>query len=385
MWWPTASDHVSQDSTVGVYVLSTILAAMFYGLTFLQNLQYFDRYRKDCAAMKFLVNLVSTWCYKSRSSRLDCQVLVVWLFDSTTMVLAMQAVYMFAVARRNVPFATVEVPGSVGVERAFSFAVVFIVQIFFVGRVWQLGKTQWYLSVFIGMISTSAIVVGLAATVQASAFGITNPSHPASIDGLSAAGAGLQIAADVMINASLYWLCSKCKHDDGKGVIRDAFVNSINRGVLSTVLQVLTTITYFANRPRLVWMSFHLTSSKVHAMSLLSVLNTRNIINGVADDAEIADAQLRYRLQRELDGAVLPTRPPIIPSIHQLRSQSSWFATHAKHSDTDDSDAKSAAGMTTLSARTGVDSASASAEASVMMLSRGPSVHARSTTAVDGN
>ncbi|KAI0648086.1 hypothetical protein C8Q79DRAFT_552341 [Trametes meyenii] len=366
MWWPTASDHVSQDSTVGVYVLSAILAAMFYGLTFLQNLQYFDRYRKDCVSMKFLV-------------------LVVWLFDSTTMALAMQAVYMYAVARRNAAFATIEIPGSVGVERAFSFAVVFIVQMFFVGRIWQLGKPQWYLSVFIGMVSTSAIVVGLAATVQASAFGITNPSHPASIDSLSAAGAGLQIVVDVMINATLYWLCSRCKHDDGKGLVRDTFVNSINRGVLSTFLQVLTTITYFANRPRLVWMSFHLAGSKVHAMSLLSVLNSRSLVDGVAHDAEIADAQLRYRLQRELDGAVLPTRPPIIPSIHQLRSQSSWFATHAKQSDMDDSDAKSAAGMTTLSARTGADSVSASASASVMMLSRGPSVHARSTTAVDGN
>ncbi|KAI0372121.1 hypothetical protein BV20DRAFT_98024 [Pilatotrama ljubarskyi] len=372
MWWPTPSDNVSQDSTVGVYVLGTIFTAMFYGLTFLQNLQYFDRFRRDTTAMKFLV-------------------LLLWLFDSTTMALSIQAVYMFAVARRGLSFAAIEVPGSVEVERAFSFAVVFIVQIFFVVRVWLLGRRYWYLPVFIGMVATTALIVGLAATVQATDFGVANPHHPVYVDGLSAAGAGLQIAADVMINASLYWLCSKCKCESSKGTVRDACVNMVNRGVLSTLLQLLTTITYFAARPRLVWISFHMASSKVHALAMLSSLNSRDIVNGLARDAEIADAQLRYRLERELNGASLPERPPIIPSIRQLRSQSSWFANNAKSSATmdisdasadDRDDAKSAAGMTTTSGvlGTGTDSASASVSA----LSRGPSVHARSTTAVDG-
>ncbi|KAI0354932.1 hypothetical protein OH77DRAFT_1425533 [Trametes cingulata] len=368
MWWPVPSDNVSQDSTVGVYVLGTIFTAMFYGLTFLQNLQYFDRFRRDSVAMKFLV-------------------LLLWLFDSTTMALSMQAVYMFAVARRGLSFAAIEVPGSVEVERAFSFAVVFIVQMFFVVRVWLLGRGHWYFAVLIGMVATTALITGLAATVQATDFGVASPHHPAYVDGLSAASAGLQIAADVMINASLYWLCSKCKHDSSRGTIRNALANVVNRGVLSTLLQLLTTITYFAARPRLVWISFHMASSKVHALSMLSTLNSRDLVNGLARDAEIADAQLRYRVERELNGASLPERPPMIPSIHQLRSQSSWFASHAKNPATatsdatsDRDDAKSAAGMTTTSGILGT----ASASASVSALSRGPSVHGRSTTAVDG-
>ncbi|KAI0335932.1 hypothetical protein GY45DRAFT_1292574 [Cubamyces sp. BRFM 1775] len=354
MWWPSVPDHVSQDSTVGVYVLGTILAAMFYGLTFLQNLQYFDRYRKDCLAMKFFI-------------------LVLWLFDSTTMALSMQAVYIFAVARRNLTFASIEVPESVEVERAFSFAVVFMVQMYFVGRIWQLGRRYWYLPAFIGLVSIVAFVTGLAATVQSSAFGLSSP-HPAYVDGLSAASAALQIATDVMINATLYWLCSKCKHHSSKGVVRDAMVNIVNRGLLSTLMQVMTTITYFVLRPRLVWMSFHMASSKVHAMSLLSTLNSRDLVRGVAHDAEIADAQIRYRLERELNGAALPERPPIIPSLHQLRSQSSWFANGAKSAEADD--------MKSATDATGPGTNSASV--SVSALSRGPSVHARSTTAVDG-
>ncbi|KAI0632091.1 hypothetical protein C8Q77DRAFT_900408 [Trametes polyzona] len=372
MWWPTTSDNVSQDSTVGVYVLGAILAAMFYGLTFLQNLQYFDRFRRDSSPMKLLI-------------------IVLWLFDSTTMALSMQAVYMFAVARRNVPFAAVDVPGSVEAERAFSFAVVFIVQMFFVVRIWCLGRRYWYLPVMTGLIATLAFLLGLAASVQASEYGVANPSHPSSVDGLSAAAAALQIITDLTINGALYWLCSKCKRETTRGALRDAAVNLVNRGVLSTLLQVLTTITYFASRPRLVWMSFHTASSKVHAMSMLSTLNSRDVVDGVAQDHELADAELRYRIDLELQACNLPERPPMIPSIHQLRSQTSWFANNMSKSagpcDSDADDAKSATCMTTLSAGPGSigHAASVSASASVSALSRGPSVHARSTTAVDGN
>lgn len=80
----------------------------------------------------------------------------------------------------------------------------------------------------------------------------------------------------------------------------------------------------------------------------------------------------------------------VVQSIHQLRSQSSWFAnahTHnaPKSSECDTDDAKSTAGMTTISGSDlGTVRAPASATTSVSALSRGPSVHARSTTAVEG-
>ncbi|OJT03886.1 hypothetical protein TRAPUB_5431 [Trametes pubescens] len=125
-------------------------------------------------------------------------------------------------------------------------------------------------------------------------------------------------------------------------------------------------------------------------MSMLSTLNSRDIVDGLARDVEIADAQIRYRIELELQACNLPERPPIIPSIHQLRSQSSWFAnanTHAapKSSECDTDDAKSTAGMTTISGtELGTVRAPVSATTSVSALSRGPSVHARSTTAVDG-
>ncbi|KAI0761972.1 hypothetical protein BD413DRAFT_616707 [Trametes elegans] len=328
------------------------VTARFYGLTFLQSLQYFDRYRKDCSPVKLLV-------------------LVVWLFDSTAMALAMQAVYMFAVARRNMAFADIAVPGSVEVERAFSFAVVFLVQMFYAGRVWYLARRHWYISVSIGLLSVVALVTGLAATVQASDYGVSNTSHPVSADSLSSAAAGLQIAVDVIITIGLYVVGWMHKSDPSEHFIRDALVNGVNRGVLSALLQILTTITYSAAKPRLVWMAFHLASSKVHAMSMLSVLNSRDVVSGAGHDIEIADAQLRYRVQRELRRAALPERPPMIPSIHELRSQSSWFFnTAAKHSD--DGHHAKFAGSTR------------SETASVPPLSRGGSVHARSTTAVDG-
>ncbi|KAI8978697.1 hypothetical protein BD414DRAFT_551359 [Trametes punicea] len=364
MWWPTISDNVSQDSTVGVYVLGTILTAMLYGLTFLQNLQYFDRYRNDCIAVKFFI-------------------LVLWLFDSTTMVLSMQAVYIFAVARRNIAFAEVEV-----LRRSYMAPCVCTSlehSCTTLNSSVTVGARYWYISGFIGECRLPHELTRNRLRLinfNSSAYGIAN-SHPAYIDGLSVASAALQIATDVMINIALYWLCSRCKRNHSRGVVRDSLVDLVNRGVVSTLLQLLTTITYFALRPRLVWMSFHMASSKVHALSLLSTMNSRDIIEGVGLDVEVADAQLRYRVERELRGASFPERPPIIPSIRQLRSQSSWFANGAKSAEAGDN-SKSATAMTTFSKATGPGSFFDSTSASISALSRGASVHARSITAVDG-
>ena len=59
--------------------------------------------------MKFFVRL-NLWHFVLVLIRRRVQILVLWLFDSTTMALSMQAVYIFAVARRNLTFATIDVP-----------------------------------------------------------------------------------------------------------------------------------------------------------------------------------------------------------------------------------------------------------------------------------
>ncbi|KAI1789592.1 hypothetical protein LXA43DRAFT_558254 [Ganoderma leucocontextum] len=338
MWWPSVSDSIAPGGTLGALLLSTLIAGILYGVTTLQTVQCVDRFYKDSSILKFLV-------------------IVLWLLETLTMIFEACSLYTYSVSYSGTLFALVPIPWSFQIERALSYAVVYGVQMFYVERIRQLGRRYWYLPTAIGLLATGAIGTGLAATVEGSKYNLNlNGSLPRAINVLSTTSAGLGIGTDVLIAGSLYWLChNRSGSMQKRNLIKHILIMGVNRGVLSALLQIMTMLTYFACRPRLVWIAFHMANSKVHMMSLLSVLNARSSQDGVGHDPEIVDARLRYRIERELDGEFhsrLDT-PPMIPHISHggrlASSQSSWFA-------------KSNEGLARYA----------------------PSSHARSTTAVDG-
>ncbi|KAI0712198.1 hypothetical protein C8Q76DRAFT_857759 [Earliella scabrosa] len=335
MWWPTVSDAVSSSNTLGVLLIATVIAAMLYGVTVLQGVQYYDRFYNDSGVSKFLV-------------------LVLGVFETMTIAMEIHALYNYAVAHADSTFATISIPSSLSLEYSFAYATVFLVQMFYAVRIQQLRRQCWWLAIITGILATAAIGTGLAATVKDSQYGSPGPSF---VNIISTTSAGLQIGTDLLIVFSLYWLNKTYTGDHNRGAFSQFFVSAINRGVFSTALQIATTVTYFALRPRLVWLSFHMASSKVHAISLLSTLNSRTARDGVGHDPEIYDARVRERLERELGGGAFGTRlesPPNLPSIAYglPRSPSSWFTN-------------------TKSTEGALDSCA-------------PSYHARSITAVDG-
>ncbi|RDX53292.1 hypothetical protein OH76DRAFT_1209069 [Lentinus brumalis] len=342
MWWPTAADSVSAGDTMGVFLIAVFIATLLYGFTILQTMQYFDRFYNDHRLSKLLVILL-------------------FMFETLTSVMEVHALYIYAVSRRSSNFATLRLPTSFGFEAAFYFAAVYVVQIFFAWRMHQLGRQYWFLPAITALLATTAIATGLAATVESGKYGV-NTSHSAFPNVLLATSVGLQIAADVIITATLYWLNRKSTSigDPDGGFLKVTFMTAVNRGVFAVLLLVLTTISYFALRPKLTWLIFHFASSKVHTISMLSTLNGRVSREGLAHDPEIVDAMLRYRLKKELGGATYQTRldtPPNLPTIaHGLPSSpSGWFASKSN----EDGDVSGLASSYT------------------------PSYHARSTTAVD--
>ncbi|RPD62394.1 hypothetical protein L227DRAFT_573594 [Lentinus tigrinus ALCF2SS1-6] len=337
MWWPTAAESVSAGDTLGLFLIAAFIAILLYGITILQTLQYFDRFYNDSRLSKLLVSLL-------------------WLFETLTSVMIVHAVYTYAVTHRSDDFATLRLPTSFGFEAAFYFATVYVAQIFFAWRMHHLGRQYWFLPAITALLATAAIATGLAATVESGKYGV-NTTHPVFPNVLLAVSVGLQIAADVIITVSLYWLNRKSRGDPDGNMLKVSFLSAVNRGVFSVLLLVLTTITYFALRPKLTWLVFHFASSKMHVISMLSTLNGRTSRDGLGHDPEIVDAMLRYRLKKELGSDTYQTRldsPPNLPSIaHGLPSSpSGWFASGKSNEGCSESYT--------------------------------PSYHARSTTAVDG-
>ncbi|TBU28574.1 hypothetical protein BD311DRAFT_806827 [Dichomitus squalens] len=321
MWWPSVSDSTSPGGTLGVLVLATLIAGILYGITVLQSVQYADKFYNDPSLLKLMVA-------------------VLWAFETITVISEAHALYTYSVSYSGTLFALVPLPWSLQLDRAFSYAVIYGVQMFYAVRIRQLGRRYWYLPVLTGLLATGAI----AATVQGSRYTIGDPNVPSWINILSTTSAGLQIGVDVLIAGALYWFSrNRVGNLKKRALVKHTLVSAINRGVISTLLQAMITVSYFALRPRIIWLAFQMANNKVHAMSLLSTLNTRSSVDGVGHDPEIVDARLRYRVERELANSLVlawvqsdgnsefqsrTESPPIIPDLGHglMSSQSSWFA-----------------------------------------------------------
>ncbi|KAI0754941.1 hypothetical protein C8Q80DRAFT_1141896 [Daedaleopsis nitida] len=373
MTWPLLSEPVSPDGTLGVLVIATAIAAMLYGITILQAMQYYDRFYNDPRVLKFLVGLRITTIFWPTLTHLTFRSLylgtatsdrlspsatklttILSVFETVTIVMEIHALYYYAVSHGGTRFSSIATPSSLRLERSFSLATVYLVQMALTVRMQQLRRQWWWVAAMLYLLATGAVVTGLVATVQGS---IDGPSRPAVFNILSCVSAGLQIAVDTLIAVSLYWLNRRRAGSLDEGTFRHFFVSAVNRGVFSMLLLIVSTVTYFVLYPLLFWVAFRMLSSKVHAISLLSTYNTRTSRDGVGHDPEILDARLRERLDRELGGTRFGARlesPPNLPSIAYglPRSPSAWFTAN-----------KSTEGTESWS----------------------PSYHARSTTAVDSS
>ncbi|PIL22562.1 hypothetical protein GSI_15251 [Ganoderma sinense ZZ0214-1] len=272
MWWPSVSDSVAPGGTLGVLLLSTLIAGIFFGVTTLQTLQYTDKFYQDSSILKFLV-------------------IVLWLLETLTMIFEASSLYTYSVSYNGTLFALVPIPWSFQIERAFSVlrrAHTTIGKTILVSTNRDRSSGHWR---------------------DRSKYNLNiNGSLPRSVNILSTISSGLSIGTDVFIVCSLYWLCRNRAGSMQKGtLVKHTLLMGVNRGVLSALMQIMTTLTYFVCRPRLVWVAFHMANSKAHMMSLLSVLNARSARDGVGHDPEIVDARLRYRIEREL--ASIPRRP----------------------------------------------------------------------------
>ncbi|TBU47764.1 hypothetical protein BD309DRAFT_913167 [Dichomitus squalens] len=341
MWWPSVSDSTSPGGTLGVLVLATLIAGILYGITVLQSVQYADKFYNDPSLLKLMV---SGGCNRA--------------FETITVISEAHALYTYSVSYSGTLFALVPLPWSLQLDRAFSYAVIYGVQMFYAVRIRQLGRRYWYLPVLTGLLATGAI--GTSCVL----YTIGDPNVPSWINILSTTSAGLQIGVDVLIAGALYWFSrNRAGNLKKRALVKHTLVSAINRGVISTyvtpaqckypdgqsechfdrLLQAMITVSYFALRPRMIWLAFQMANNKVHAMSLLSTLNTRSSVDGVGHDPEIVDARLRYRVERELANSLVlawvqsdgnsefqsrTESPPIIPDLGHglMSSQSSWFA-----------------------------------------------------------
>ncbi|KAF5321042.1 hypothetical protein D9619_000277 [Psilocybe cf. subviscida] len=113
-----ASNSITIDTTMGAAYIGVVVAAILYGVTFVQSWYYFVMYRKDVWYIKTLVGAI-------------------WAAETVHQALISHTVYHYVVTNYNRPKTLDDVVWSVLLEVLFNGLIGLLVQGFLALRVWR--------------------------------------------------------------------------------------------------------------------------------------------------------------------------------------------------------------------------------------------------------
>ncbi|KAJ6594761.1 hypothetical protein B0H19DRAFT_1096631 [Mycena capillaripes] len=269
---------VNLGTTYGAYLIGAIGAAILYGIIVLQVFFYFDRYPKDKFSMKALV-------------------VTLLLLDTMTLITETHGLYHYLI----VNFGNLELLGvqvwSVQVEALIAYTIMLITQGFFISRIWELSGRQWVLPAILIVLTLGAFGTAMAIVIKVFLFKFWSSSLLPYMRALVAANKALETAVDALITAALCYYLNRGRASEGgfkqtNTMIKRLMIFAINRGAITTFLQLCYLIAFEAKADSMAWVAIHVAISKVYTNSVLATLNSRNAIRGIAEDGEIMSAKM---------------------------------------------------------------------------------------------
>jgi len=257
----------SLDSTMGAALLGVIFAMALWGAGCIQAFYYFDRYREDPSWMKIMVTTVI-------------------MFSTAHQALICHAIYTYLVTwYGHVSFLSTVV-NTLTVSIPFSGCIIFIIQLFFIWRVWRLSKQNIALTAFLALQATAAFALLIVYTVKFAQL----PSLPAASTiqkwaiSLNAIGA----SCDISIAAALVWYLyqsqSQSTAAEPENIVNRIITFSVNTGVITSICALASLVTLATMPHNLVYTVFFFCVSKLFINSLLATLNARKGVKGGSVD-----------------------------------------------------------------------------------------------------
>ncbi|KAJ3912715.1 hypothetical protein F5877DRAFT_53623 [Lentinula edodes] len=285
-------EHQPLDNTMGAMLVGIIVSAVLYGISLVQTLFYFNRYRNDAWYLKSLVAITVLFdtvhlCFISHTSK------------------STKAPFLFFISCTN------ELVSLLLSEMDCGRLSDFIIS-FYTVRVWRLSKKNHVLAIVIMLIVLAQTACGTAwviISLQLSTF-----QQLLGISDLTISINALSTAADVIIAASLCFLLAQSrtgfKHSDT--MINKLFI----RGCIDSVCAIASLLSLIASPNTLLYAPFYFCIGRLYSNSLLATLNARNQIRNGSNDAEHMMVSLS---QASRDHAVLPTNSKTRPQNISIR------------------------------------------------------------------
>ncbi|OCH89534.1 hypothetical protein OBBRIDRAFT_658379 [Obba rivulosa] len=253
-----AGPNLHLDPTVGCLFIGVLFAILFYSCTCAQTLFYFRTYPNDRPFLKLLVAFLSA-------------------LDLVSLILDIEYLWDTVVTNHSNPGALNAVPTVWIVEFFVASLTFFLVQCYFINKIWALLAGKWYRYHLTGIVTVLALacfaggvgVCYISSLNHGLMFILTKAEIPACLQQVAA------VITDIYITLSLCVVLrgSQSGFERTKTLLDKLTVYAIHRGILTATVQLLHFATYLAtyHNSSFIWMIFHIPSTKIYVNSLLAV------------------------------------------------------------------------------------------------------------------
>ncbi|KAJ3854979.1 hypothetical protein EV368DRAFT_80056 [Lentinula lateritia] len=254
--------------TIGALFCGVIAASVFYGVTILQTIFYFQTYPNDKTFLRIMV-------------------LFVWALDTLDLFLVVNGLWTWSIANFANPLALLELPWSIKAEPVVTATISTAVQLFMAYRIrtsvyFLSSATSMYtddqtaflkvnqrltpIAAIVGVVTFFSWALGLYATIHGGSIEEVNQALRWADIGANVSAAALDVTITITLCLQLYFS---------------------NQGfeTFPSIITVSDVITFFAAPKTLVYYAFLCMTSKAYTNTFLAQLNARVYIRRESDNS----------------------------------------------------------------------------------------------------
>ncbi|THV05902.1 hypothetical protein K435DRAFT_834563 [Dendrothele bispora CBS 962.96] len=169
-----------------------------------------------------------------------------------------------------------------GVELLFNTIIIVGIDFFLANQIRGIAQTHWTVPIFI--VVTAIIGFGLIFSLTVATMVSVNIAEHFFTSRMGMAitslGNACYTVAEVMATIALGWSLHKAKTGIRRtdSILTKLFTWMVTRGILLSIIQVLSMILYLVSPASFLWVPFHLIQSKIYVITTLSLLNSRKYL-----------------------------------------------------------------------------------------------------------
>ncbi|KAI0807244.1 hypothetical protein C8Q74DRAFT_1362770 [Fomes fomentarius] len=244
------------DQTMGALLMGTLTGGILWGVSCSQVYYYYTRYSKDSLGVKLLV-------------------FAVWLSDTAHQGLITHSVYWYLITEYGKPASLFLLTKTIIIEMLFNGITGFLVQGFFVHRIWKLSEKRLWLVLPVASMVLAELIASIM--YMATAINYTSFAELAQVKGLSVSMNVFAAVGDVLIAAILCTILhqSRTSFSRSNTLINKLMVFAVNTGLLTSICACISLITFWALPNTFVYITFYFLIGRLYANSLMATLNAR--------------------------------------------------------------------------------------------------------------